>query len=352
MIIQIADNVLDDVKWHAFLDIVVELVQQEESRLTFLPSEISKYIDSRWLRGASGSRGSIAQVLRSSLRVGSRSQISDAVTLRIDARSARSGETVMPGLISVHPLGSLAFLALPFHLVVEDETSDGGFVLWMARFTGRDEVIRAYRAGRFIFRHAGGKGQFPKSSAALSHGVWSREGREMAAMKLRCAAMLDGDARFPDDAPNKGIADETSKHVAFVKILAGRTIENYVPLKYFRRRLQGDGLGNLADDLFRLSEAERNYFAIKTGYKTAPPAPRGQTHPEFMADERRPGAERAHFAGVDEALWGRLSDGFGERLASVFMKPAYRCEPGERRGLTTTQFDEVDGLLTDLIRHL
>jgi len=281
-----------------------------------------------------------------------RGQVSDAVTLLIDTAAPQQGRTHGASRIEVHPLGAIKILSMPFHLIVEDETSDGGFLLWMARYTGRDEIIRAYTSGRFIFRHAGGKGQFPKAASALSYGVWPRLGRPVAAMKLRCGALMDGDERYLSHKPNTALMRATAAHVAFTHILGCRTIESYVPFKYFRRRLAMDGLGAVADHYFQLEEDQRKYFAIKSGYLTRGAAPRAQTHSEFVKDMSRPAQERSLFATVDTALWDKIAGGFGERLSSVFMSPGLRCNPGERSELTASQASEINAVLTRLVRYL
>lgn len=352
MIIEIADRVLKDYRWYPLLDVIVDLAGRDGSRLAFSPSQIQNYISSPWLAGAVGSRGPIAEIIRGSLRAISRAQISDAVIIRVDSIAPERGRTLDSNTIAIHPFGAINLISTPLHIIVEDETSDGAFILWMARYIGRDEIIRAYTSGRFIFRHAGGKGQFPKAASALSYGVWPREGRPIAAMKLRCGAVMDGDRRHPNHNPNGDLIEAVSQHVSFKYMLECRTIENYVPQKYFRRRLDQDGIGHLADEFFKLSEDQRRYFCLKGGYKNRDNIPRAQTLAEFSSDTNRPSEERALFAAVDAILWTKIGMGFGERLGSVFSSPVLRCDPGERSGLTPAQLIEVDAVLTDLVRHL
>src|SRR5450759_4246511 len=102
----------------------------------------------------------------------------------IDDFAPQSGETIAKRAIRVRPFGALTILMQPLHLIVEDESSDGAFVLWMARLLGRDTIIRSYRAGRLLFRHAGGKWQLKKSATALTFGVWPRSNQPILSLQL------------------------------------------------------------------------------------------------------------------------------------------------------------------------
>jgi hypothetical protein len=240
----------------------------------------------------------------------------------------------------------------PLHLVVEDESSDGAFVLWMARLLGRDTLRRSYDAGRLLFRHAGGKGQMAKSAAALTFGVWPRDHKPILSLQLRAIALLDSDARFPGDQRNTGIAQDVKPHVAFVHMLSGRYIENYVPHRYVRRRLEKDGLATAADAYFRMTESQRNHFPIKKGFLDIATPQQPQAHEAFLADERREQAERDHFRAVNPEDWVHFGSGFGDRLATVFQEPAYRCEPNESALLTKSQRTELNDFLNRVIRYL
>jgi len=237
-------------------------------------------------------------------------------------------------------------------LIVEDEVTDGGFLLWMARLLGRDEIIRAYVSGRLAFRHAGGKGQIVKSASALSVGIWPRPGRTILAMHLRSAVLLDSDAKFPGHTPNATIVAQAGPWVAFTHLLAARTIENYVPQKYFRRRMDRDGVAELSDNFFRLTEDQRAYFPIKKGFANSEQPPRPQTYVEFSNDPARPLGERNHFHGVSAGVWAEIAKGFGERLSSVFTNNEYRCEPGDYSGLAIAHRIELSNLISKLLQFL
>jgi hypothetical protein len=276
---------------------------------------------------------------------------SDAITVQVDDSAPISGETVGHS-IRVHPLGALVILALPLQVIVEDESSDGGFILWMARLLGLDTILSSYTTGMLTFRHAGGKGQLTKSARALTFGVWPRDGRPIRSLKLRAVVMLDSDARYAVHAPNRQIETEVAEHVAFVHVLERRTIENYVPKKYFRRRLAVDGLGGAADAYFRMSDTQQSYFPMRTGFLDGATPPRPQTLAAFLGDGRRELPERELYRGASEVDWVEFAGGFGDRLASVYMDAAYRCEPNEQGQLTKAAAMELNRLLTRIIHHL
>jgi hypothetical protein len=240
----------------------------------------------------------------------------------------------------------------PLHLIVEDESSDGAFVLWMARLLGRDTIRRAYRAGRILFRHAGGKGQLAKSARALTFGVWPRDNQPILSLQLRAVALLDSDARFPGDQPNSQFVLELDPLVAFAHVLMGRYIESYVPRVYAMRRLESDGRGGSVEAYFRMTEIQRCHFPIRRGFTDGAVPPLPQDHAAFLADARRDQAERDHFRSVDPADWVQFAGGFGGRLAAVFQERAYRCNLNEPGHLTLSQRAELNDFFTKVIKYL
>lgn len=352
MQIRIVPSVLNDMRWHPLLDVIAYIVTESESRMAFEAANIRGLLASPWLAAANGPRGSLPDLVQASLRSFSRGTPSDAVTIVVDETAPMSGEMAPGQLVRIHPLGCISLISRPFYLIVEDEATDGGFLLWFARLLGRDEVIRAYVAGRLAFRHAGGKGQIVKSASALSEGIWPRPGRIILAMQLRSAVMLDSDAKFPGHSPNEHIRASAEPSVAFVHLLAGRAIENYIPKKYFRRRLEADGVEGMADAFFTLSEAQRALFPLKRGFPNRDKPPVPQSRAEFCADPNRTAQEKSHFQAISPAVWLQLAAGFGERLASVFTSTDYRCEPRDNSGLTADQRTEISDLITKLLKFL
>lgn len=350
MIVRVKGSVLGNSEWYPLLDAIVVLMEGQTQRHAFDPSQYTELTASGWLRTATGTRANLAEVIRTSAKAASRNSLSDAVTLQIDDRATPNGE-VEETIVRIHPLGALTVLVQPLHVIVEDESSDGSFLLWVARLLGRDTLHNAYTSGGFIFRHAGGKGQFTKSARALSYGVWPREGRPIRALKLRALAMLDSDARFPGEFPNSTIANTVAEHVAQVHVLRRRTIENYVPRKYMRRRLADDGLAEAADAFFRLTADQQRHFPIKMGFQSGSP-PQPQDLGEFLVDASRDTRERELFRGANEADWALLSSGFGERLASVYSDTSFRCERNEAGQLPQQCITELNQVISSVIRHL
>jgi hypothetical protein len=350
--IKVHPRVLVDESWLPLLDVIVTILGQPNSRHAFDVSQYTTLKESPWLSHATGLRASTAEFIRSSAKATSRDGASDAVTLLIDDLAPPNGETLPGGVIRAHPLGALTILMQPLHLIVEDESSDGAFVLWMARLLGRDTLRRSYDAGRLLFRHAGGKGQMAKSAVALTFGVWPRDNRPILSLQLRAIALLDSDSRFPGDQPNAGFVQDVQPHVAAVHMLRGRYIENYVPQKYVRRRLDEDGLGAASDAYFRMTEEQRNYFPIKKGFLDSATPPQPQALIAFLADATREQAERDHFSTVNPQDWVQFAGGFGTRLGTIFQSPAYRCQPNEAALLTLSQRTELNEFLTQVIRYL
>ncbi len=323
---------------------------QMDSPHSFDVSNYAQLSASAWLVGRGGKQSTTCQILRASMKHASRNAIAIPVLLVVDDAAPRSGRTEGNGTIVAHPLGALAILMQPLHVIVEDESSDGGFLLWMARLLGIDAIIRAYRSGRLLFRHAGGKGQFEKCARALSYGIWPRPNNPILALRLRAIAVLDSDARFRGDEPNATIRDAVRDHVASVHVLEGRYIENYVPDAFVERRLSDIGRQAAIQSFLRMTTDQRTFFPIKKGFKTADAAP--QTRDEFLIDATRDARERNLFSSIALNDWDALAKGFGDVLSAVFQDTSYRCEPNRGHLLSTAQRTELRQILTTIARYL
>lgn len=352
MIIRIAPKVLADRHWHPLLDVIVDILEQPHSRHSFDVSQYGEILASTWLANAKGARGSTPALIKGNAKAASRDGASDGVTLLIDDRASPSGETASEDKIRVHPLGALTILCQPLYLIVEDESSDGAFVLWMARLLGRDAIRNSYSAGRLHFRHAGGKGQLVKSAKALTFGVWPRDQKPILSLKLRAVAMFDSDACFPGHRPNQSIVDAISNHVAFVHMLERRSIENYLPEKYFRLGLANHPQRRSADAYFRMSEMQQVYFPIKRGFLDNSNPPQPLSHAVFQATTARQQEERDLYGTANPADWQLLAPGFGDGLAHVYQCAKYRCEPNEKAQMSGSSQMEMNKFLTKVIRYL
>ncbi|MCX4164561.1 MULTISPECIES: hypothetical protein [Paraburkholderia] len=350
MNIRISSSVLNNPRWHSVLDVLFELTMQNDSPHSFDVGNYPRLVASSWLRGGGNERLTTLEVLRAAMKHASRNAVAAPVVLEVDDLAPVSGRTEGDNTIVAHPLGALAILMQPLHVIVEDETSDGGFFLWMARLLGIDAIIRAYRSGRLLFRHAGGKGQFKKCAMALSYGIWPRPNNPILALRLRAIAILDSDARFPGDEPNAAIRDGVSDHVAHVHVLEGRYIENYVPDPFVRRRLSDVGRHMAIEPFLRMTTNQRAFFPIKRGFKKADSAV--QTRAAFLADDTRDTREKSLFESINPADWDVLADGFGDVLSTVYHDSSYRCEPGREHLLSPSQRSELRQILTTIARYL
>ena len=352
MIIQVTSKVVSDPHWYPLLDLVVTLLEQPETRHSFDVVQLAQVAESGWLRGAIGVRASTVEFIRAKAKSAARAALSDGATLRIDDAAPQGGENVNGKVIRARPLDALMILIQPLYLIVEDETSDGAFLLWMARLLGKDAVIRSYRAGRLVFRHAGGKGNLERSAKALSLGVWPRTGRPILSLSLRAIAVLDSDAEYPGHEPNAAIGKKVSPYVAFVHILKERSIESYLPYRYLRRWANTPGLERAVEALSHMDGTARQYFPMKTGFKAGDSA-RPQSHSDFIRNTCIDKKTRDLYMNVRPDDWALFVGGFGKRLSEVYYDPKHRCEPKtEARLLSSAQSYEIDRLLTEIIRYL
>ncbi|WP_428667869.1 hypothetical protein [Reyranella sp.] len=346
MLIQVEINVLGNSTWHPLLDTIVQLLEQDGCRHSFDIAQFEKLRTSKWLVDATGIRANTVHFIRSLSVRAFRGRPSDAVSVKIDANATRQGK-VEGKTIRIDPFGALVLLIQPLSVIVEDETTDGGFLLWMARALGHDTIRESYNSGSLVFRHAGGKGQMIKSARALTHGVWPRGKKAIRSLTLRAVAVLDSDARFPGDTVNMRIQSRLRPFVAFVHVLQGRTIENYAPKYYVTQKLGGQL--NSCEAYFRMGEVQRNHYPLKSGFV------RGnivQPHAGFLVDPDWQREERALYQTVPPADWALIARGFGDALAAIYVESKYRCAPNERRILTVAQANELDDLLSKIVEHL
>jgi hypothetical protein len=190
MRIAIVANTLAVERWFPIFDLL--LLHLEDRRHAFAADDIDQLLGSAWLqRKGRQDRELITHVATAR----SHDRLADKNVVRIDASAPAGGRVDDDFTTTLHPQDCLTFLAQPFSVIVENEWFDGAFILWMARALKRDNLINAYRANRFVFRHAGGKGSLERSASVLSRGVWpAPNGRHSRAMRLWACAVLDNDA--------------------------------------------------------------------------------------------------------------------------------------------------------------
>jgi hypothetical protein len=349
VLIKISEKVLETEVFYPVLDVIVLLIERSGNRHAIDPSNINIIARSSWVL----TRPALADVLRASAKSSFHSQPSDAVSVLVDKIPDNDSEVDrVKKQIKASPFDALILLTSPLHILVENETTDGAFLLWMARLLDLPTFRQAYNDSRITFRQAGGKGELIKSAKALSHGVWESKRRGRKPLSLRVIAILDSDARYPGHRPNKWIEDGIRELVAFVHVLKRRTIENYVSSKPMKHRLAHENRDEHVRAYFRLELDQRRHFPIKDGFKSADRPPASQDQVAFIADSRRDQQERTLFSTVQAADWPRLQDGFGSGIADIFIDRQYRCSRTEEFHFDTDIRDECRKLIKDIIAHM
>jgi hypothetical protein len=160
-------SVLSERRWYPIVDVIMLLV--EDSRHALAPETSDGILTSEWLKERSIDT---RELIRLSITGRSYDDMVDKTSVTLDTHCRRGGRVDFSSFNThVHPLDAILFLSTPFQVIVENEWFDGGFLLWMAKALGFDRLVTAYRQGRFVFRHAGGKDMLTRSAAVLSGGV-------------------------------------------------------------------------------------------------------------------------------------------------------------------------------------
>lgn len=330
MKVRIDPGVYNDAQWFAVLDVVALLIENRRHGLD--AADLPELLASGWVAARPGD---LRDVLKLSALARSTDSLADKSTAVIDVGAKSGGEVdFAANLTRIHPLDAVQFLVSPFHLIVENEWFDGAFVLWVAKAVGLNRLVAAYREGKFVFRHAGGKDAFDRCARILSQGVWPQaEGGAARAMRMRVGAMLDSDARHPNDAPNAGVIAKTLDHVSFVHQLRRRAIESYIPEFYLHKHNQSNEFKRKVSAVSRLTDLQKTYFKMKNGFKHDKDGSR--TKASYMASPKIRAAERALFDSVSIADFHTLGLGFGDGLSEIFVNETpssndrYFNEPGD-----------------------
>ncbi|MEU8128730.1 hypothetical protein AB0B68_16065 [Micromonospora sp. NPDC049049] len=185
-----------------------------------------------------------------------------------------------------------ADLCRPAVLVVENSSSDGGFLHTVACALRHERVLTALERAWLEVHSAGGSGEVPR--VAREHAVRYRR-------LVRVVALLDSDSLIPGQrTPNHDQAEKLAAEEIAVHVLALREAENYVP----HRVLAGIGKPKQASQklslLRRLTPQQRGHLDMKTGL--------GKRKPEAVEKQKE------LFEGLDLAVQLGLHDGFGKNL--------------------------------------
>jgi hypothetical protein len=311
-------SVLLERRWYPIVDVIMLLV--EDSRHALAPETSDSILASEWLKERSIDT---RELVRLSITGRSYDDLVDKTSVTLDAHCRRGGRVDFSAFDTrVHPLDAILFLSTPFQVIVENEWYDGGFLLWMAKAVGFDRLVTAYRQGRFVFRHAGGKDVLSRSAAVLSGGVWPR--RDAAyerALRLWACVLIDNDARYPGDDPNQAIIAEVTPYVTFVHQLRRRSIESYLPAEKLRRFNPAPEFARKVNALFRLDENQHTHYDMKRGFRDDDGPPSKAT---YIASPAVTPQEKALYQSVSETDWSELTSGFGRGISRIYVDEQHR----------------------------
>lgn len=347
MRIVVEASVYADPKWFPILDVILLLV--EDQRHVLAAESADAILASPWVQQRSHD---VRDLVRMSCTNRSYDDLCDRTSVTI-TEDCRRGGVVNFGAFNtrVHPLDAIVFLSTPFQVIVENEWFDGSFLLWMAKALGFERLIQAYRRGRFIFRHAGGKDSIPRSAAVFSKGVWPRRnGDYERAFRLWLCVLLDNDARYPGETPNATIIEQTMDLVAFVHQLRRRSIESYIPPERLRRIDGSPAFHRKVDALFRLTEEQRLHYHMKKGFKfdrTSVPYKM-----DYLTSTSVHEYEKRLFQTIAEADWNVLMEGFGRNLSGVYVEEQHRPNLNDPSLTDTHDRTELSNLIKAIYERI
>jgi len=339
-------DTLGDERWFPIFDVL--LLHLEGKRHAFAVDDLDQLLGSAWVqRKGRQDRDLITRAATAR----SHDRLADKNVVRIDSSAPAGGRVDDDFTTSLHPEDCLTFLAQPFSVIVENEWFDGAFLLWMARALKRDNLVNAYRANRFVFRHAGGKNSLERSASVLTQGVWpAPNGRHSRAMRLWACAVLDNDAKYPGNAPNAGLIAGLSPWVSFVHELARRSIESYIPHTALIRYDRSNAFKDRVDALFRLTPDQRRHYHMKSGLRLKEDA--NPTAVAYMAALEITPQEKALFGPIPAADWARLASGFGKKLSLIYTDDRHRPVAADASAIDAGDKAELGRLLDAIYERI
>jgi hypothetical protein len=342
----IEEDTLTSERWYPIFDIL--LLHLEDKRHAFAANDVGQLLGSAWMRRKDKKDRDLITLMATAR---SHDRLADRNVVKIDATAPAGGRVEDDYTTSLHPQDCLTFLAQPFAVIVENEWFDGAFLLWMAKVLGRDVLIKAYRANRFVFRHAGGKGSMQRSASVLSRGVWpAPNDRHSRAMRLWSCAVLDNDAKHPGHAPNADLVTELVPWVAFAHELARRSIESYLPYTALVRYGRSAAFKERVDALFRLSADQRRHYHMKSGFHVEDDD--NPSKPAYLADSKITALEKTLFGSIPDPDWGRLASGFGKKLSLIYTEDQHRPLPADTGAIEAADKAEIDRLLDAIYERI
>ncbi len=210
---------------------------------------------------------------------------------------------------------ALRLIDTPFRIVLENGRYDRAFLLSMMSGISREYFEWLERSDQLIFWGAGGIGEL---RAVLDEQVAIKDHR-----RLTHWVMFDSDASSPGNRSNDAervIASCQASGLPF-HCLERRAIENYLPkgalYDWAGTRNHRTQRRPLVEALYQMSDLQRHYFHMKSGFSATPSA-----------------AEQALYAGLPQRVSSRLASGIDKKLSELFSAPgtARLREQIEREG--------------------
>jgi hypothetical protein len=185
-----------------------------------------------------------------------------------------------------------ADLDRPATIVVENDSTDKGFVLAILRAYDGQDLIKAIERNWLVVEHGGGSDTYRR--AEEKHGEFRR--------LTRTAVVFDSDRMMPG-TPEKNASriERVRQCGVLVHVLTLREAENYLPNRLFQALKPYRESPSKIALLKRLTPAQRGYFDMKKGF------PKGI-----------PDSQATLYAGVPDRVVRGLRSGFGDNVIKLF----------------------------------
>jgi hypothetical protein len=226
------------------------------------------------------------------------------------------------------PGDAIRCLQAPAYVLVENSTSDGGFLRAMICALNRVELFEAQQAGWWCLEHMGGFGDVEKRVQEL---------RSRQPGPARLFVLVDSDRKYPGHLTGTARKVEECSRATGVPyvILRKRNIENYLPAKIL------ESVDKRASRAFaKLTQIQKDHYNVKKGF-------RGD---RFGEEDGDPEQARL-FHGVMRPVIERLLEGFGSDVSSRFEAEKDSISESDVREVCAGDPSEVDRML-DLIETL
>jgi hypothetical protein len=223
------------------------------------------------------------------------------------------------------PIEACYCLRPPSRVLVENVTSDGGFLHFMITAFKRDSLRDAYTAGWLVLEQMGGFGECEKQ---LSNFL------EQSYGPARIFVMVDSDRLYPGHVTQtiQKVADSCQALGIPFAILTKRKIENYLPLSILQQ---------VNRDRHRwyvnLQPTQQDHYEIKRGFDRA-----------ANGDAIVPPAQMALYQHVPRRILRELCGGFGRDVAQRYRTHAGKVQEQEVRMMCATDPAEIDRILDEI----